>query len=155
MSARAFNWYFSWIILLTRPFHGYQFFNLWPWLWSVTLLIIILTCQPWRSKNFLWRDFGLLQEYGTILLNLSLPIFVLQILAIFAFATTTSVNTYLEITANKCNGTAATVERVAVGYPFEWVSPLVATSHHLVPVQCITQTFTWHCVGKEFINIIH
>lgn len=42
------------------------------------------------------------------------------ILAIFAFATTTSVNTFLEVTATNCTPKSNTiVERVAVAYPFD------------------------------------
>ncbi|XP_062607796.1 synaptophysin-like [Saccostrea cucullata] len=42
------------------------------------------------------------------------------ILAIFAFATTTSVNTNLQITANKCpGGGKAIIESVQISYPFD------------------------------------
>ena len=39
-------WYFTWVIIVTRPFRTYQyFFTLWPWPWSLTYF----------KKNFLYN----------------------------------------------------------------------------------------------------
>jgi hypothetical protein len=45
-------WYFTWVFLVTRSFHGYQ--HLWPWPWCLTLLSKTLTL----AITFKWYVLG-------------------------------------------------------------------------------------------------
>lgn len=67
------------------------------------------------QQNFAYRFFFL-----QILTTFDLNSVLFQILAIFAFATTTSVDTFLEVTARGCTDpNNAITERVDIAYPFE------------------------------------
>ena len=55
-------WYFTWVFLVTRQFHGYNiwFFTLWPWLMSLKYFFenLNLVADFW-AFYFLWKNFTL------------------------------------------------------------------------------------------------
>lgn len=89
-------------------------------LFPILEVVITSILNPvWMGLNLFNRTllrFFFLQILTTFDLNSVL----FQILAIFAFATTTSVDTFLEVTARGCTDpNSAITERVDIAYPFE------------------------------------